>query len=206
MEYRDYNDYELLDFICEGNEDANNIIIEKYTPLICNLASKLLKYCHNNGIDYNDLRQEGYIGLNYAIQHFQEEKSTMFFTYVKKCIERKMISAIIKSTRLKHKALNDSISFDDEDNMLLKTLKDNQSDPELLLEKYELEDSLMKKIKKSLTTYENQVFELYLAGFNYKEIAEILDKDCKAIDNAIQRIKIKVKKSLQNIENSNDKN
>ena len=202
MDYSNYNDYELLEFISEGNEDANNIIIEKYTPLINNIASKMIKYCKNNGIDYNDLRQEGFIGLNYALSHFSEEKNTIFYTYVKKCIERKVLSAVISSNRQKHKFLNDSLSYDDDDNILDKILKDVQNNPELIIENLELEENLINSIKKKLTNYEEQVFELMLTDFNYKEIADILDKDKKAIDNAIQRIRSKVKDTIKEQNNN----
>ena len=68
MEYKDFNDYELLDYIAEGNEDANNIIIKKYEPLINKIAVKMLSFCKNNGLEKNDLIQEGMIGLNHAIE------------------------------------------------------------------------------------------------------------------------------------------
>ena len=160
MNYRDYNDYELLEFVAEGNEDANNIIIEKYYPLISNIASKMIKYCNNTGIDYNDLKQEGFIGLNYALNHFSEEKNTMFYTFVKKCVERKILSAVIASNRLKHKLLNESISIDNDDNILDKTLKDELNNPELIIENLELEENLINTVKKRLTNFEEQVFEL----------------------------------------------
>lgn len=197
MNYRDYNDYELLEFVAEGNEDANNIIIEKYDPLISNIASKMIKYCNNTGIDYNDLKQEGFIGLNYALNHFSEEKNTMFYTFVKKCVERKILSAVIASNRLKHKLLNESISIDNDDNILDKTLKDELNNPELIIENLELEENLINTVKKRLTNFEEQVFELMLSDFNYKEIAEILERDKKAIDNAIQRIRNKVKETIK---------
>ena len=196
MNYSNYNDYELLDFIYEGNEEANNIILEKYDPLISSIATKMLKYCRNSGLDYNDLRQEGFIGFNYAISHFTEEKNTVFYTYVKKCIERRMISTVISSNRLKHKFLNEAISFDNDSNMLDKTLKDDLNNPEFIVENIELEENLIKNVKRKLTDYEEQVFELMIADFNYREIAEILEKDKKAIDNAIQRIRNKVKETL----------
>lgn len=201
MKYQDYNDYELVQYVAEGNEEANNIIIKKYTPLINSLASKMVKYCKSNGIDYNDLRQEGFIGLNYAINHFNEEKNTIFFTYVKTCIERKMVSALVSSTRLKHKVLNESVSLDNDDIMLDKILTDQLNNPELIIENLELEKSLTKSIKKKLTNFEEQVFELMISDFNYKEIASILDKDKKAIDNAIQRIRNKVKETIKELEN-----
>ena len=197
MEYIDYNDYELIDFIAEGNEEANNIIIEKYTPLINSIANKMMKYCKNNGIDYNDLKQEGFIGLNDAITHFSDRKNVLFYTYAKKCIERRIVSSLVSASRLKYKALNDSISFDDESNFLDKMLKDDSNNPELIIENNEIEEKLIKDIKKRLTDYEEQVFELMLSNFSYREIADILDKNPKPIDNAIQRIRLKVKEALK---------
>lgn len=193
----EYNDYELIDFIAEGNEEANSIIIEKYTPLINNIANKMIKYCKNNGIDYNDLKQEGFIGLNDAITHFSDRKNVLFYTYAKKCIERRIVSSLVSASRLKNKVLNESISYDDDSNILDKLLKDDRNNPELIIENNEIEEKLIKDIKKKLTNYEEQVFELMLSDFNYREIADILDRSPKAIDNAIQRIRIKVKESLK---------
>ena len=107
-----------------------------------------------------------------------------------------MISTVISSNRLKHKFLNEAISFDNDSNMLDKTLKDDLNNPEFIVENIELEENLIKNVKRKLTDYEEQVFELMIADFNYREIAEILEKDKKAIDNAIQRIRNKVKETL----------
>lgn len=194
MDYKDYNDYELLNYIAEGNEDANNIIIKKYEPLIIGIANKMYAYCKNNGLDKNDLIQEGMIGLNHAIDRYHEQGDTLFYTYAKKCIERKIISVVIGSNRNKNKILNESISYDDEENLLLKVLKDTSPNPEELMMDMEHEKDFILKVKETLTDLESQVFELLISGFKYKEIAEILDKDQKSIDNAIQRIKNKIKK------------
>lgn len=193
MEYRDFNDYELLNYIAEGNEDANNIIIKKYEPLIIKVATKMLPYCKNNGLEKSDLIQEGMIGLNHAIDRYQEKENILFYTYAKKCIERKIISVVIASNRNKNKALNESISYDDEENSLLKVIKSEHPSPEEAILNLELEEVLIEKIKEVLADFEVQVFSLLVAGFKYKEIAEILDKDQKSIDNAIQRIKSKIK-------------
>lgn len=198
MEYKNFNDYELLNYIAEGNEDANNIIIKKYEPLINKIATKMFPYCKNNGLDKNDLIQEGMIGLNHAIDRYQEMKDTLFYTYAKKCIERKIISVVISSNRNKNKILNESISYDDEENLILKFIKDTNPNPEEIIIDSEKEKNLLLKIKNNLTDLEEQVFELFIAGFNYKEIAEILDKDQKSIDNAIQRLKNKIKKIKEN--------
>ena len=57
MDYKDFNDYELINYIHEGNEDASNIILKKYEPLIKREALKLLPLCNNSGLDLNDLIQ-----------------------------------------------------------------------------------------------------------------------------------------------------
>lgn len=196
MEYKDYNDYELLSYIAEGNEEANNIIIKKYQPLINKIAIKMLPYCKNNGLELSDLVQEGMIGLNHAIDRYQERENILFYTYAKKCIERKIISVIISSNRSKNKILNESISYDDEESQLLKFVKSSDPSPEEEIINIELEETLLNQIKNVLTDLEEQVFELLISGFKYKEIAEILDKDQKSIDNAKERIKSKIKKML----------
>ena len=199
MEYKDFNDYELLDYIAEGNEDANNIIIKKYEPLINKIAIKMLPYCKNNGLEKSDLVQEGMIGLNHAIERYHEQKDVLFYTYAKKCIERKIISVVIASNRNKNKILNESISYDDEENSLLRFIKSQMPSPEEEILNIELEEDLLQKIKEVLTDLEEQVFSLLISGFKYKEIAEILDKEQKSIDNAIQRIKVKIKNILKEV-------
>lgn len=197
MEYKDFNDYELLSYIAEGNEEANNIIIKKYEPLINKIAHKMLPYCKSNGLDLSDLVQEGMIGLNHAIEKYQEVENTLFYTYAGKCIERKMLSVVISSNRNKYKILNESISYDDDENLIIKFIKDSSPSPEELLIGEEVENKLIEKIKHKLTEFEEQVFMLMINGFKYREIAEILDRDEKSIDNTMQRLKNKIKKVIE---------
>ena len=201
MNYRDYNDYELLSYISEKNEEASEVLFEKYRPLILATANRMLGYCKNTGLELNDLIQEGMLGLNLAMNSFDEEKDTSFYTYAKMCIERKIISQVVSSRRLKHKVLNDSLSLEntDENNtdyVYDKSLTDNSYNPEEILFNGENEKDLVKEVSDILTDFEAQVFELKINGFDYKEIAEILDKDIKAIDNALQRVKRKLEKYL----------
>ena len=194
MNYKDFNDYELLDHIYSCDEDANEIMIYKYRPLTVNLAKKLIKYC-NGGVDLNDLIQEGLVGLNEAINNFREDKETNFGTYAKLCIQRRMYS-VVKSTRTyKNKILNESISLEDEEeNNIDKFLIDNSNNPSDMLEENAYQEEILKKLNEKLTDLEKQVFELKKNYFNYKEIADILDKEPKVIDNTIQRIKLKLNK------------
>lgn len=89
MDYKEYNDYELLDYISENNSDANEILYNKYIPLINSIAKSLYKYCKNQGLELNDLCQEGLLGLNYAIKTFDDTKDNTFYTYARTCIKRK---------------------------------------------------------------------------------------------------------------------
>lgn len=200
MEYKDFNDYELINYISEGNEEANNILLKKYEPLIIKEASKLLPLCNNLGYELNDLVQEGLIGLNHAIERYQEQTNVLFYTYALKCIKRKMLSTVIAANRNKNKILNESISYDDEDNMLLRIIKDNSPNPEEVVLNSDKEQELMDKIKDKLTSFEVDVFDLLISGFKYDEISKILDKDKKSIDNAIQRIKAKIKKAINSVD------
>ena len=197
MNYRDYNDYELLSYVSEKNEEASEVLFEKYRPLILATANRLFCYCKNTGLELNDLVQEGMLGLNLAMNSFDEEKDASFYTYAKTCIERKIITQVVASRRLKHKVLNDSLSLentDDNNSDYVYDITDNSYNPEEILFNSENQKNLVTQVSKLLTDFEAQVFELKMNDFDYKEIAEILDKDIKSIDNALQRIKVKLKK------------
>lgn len=203
MNYKDYNDYELVSYVKENNEEANNIIFEKYRPLIIKAATKMINYSSNSGLEINDLIQEGMLGLNTAINSFDQDEEASFYTYAKMCIERKMISTVIGARRQKHKILNESLSLEiytdnDEVTFIDKLVADNSYNPENMIVESETEGILVKKILDVLTPFEQQVFDLKISGFKYKEIADILDKDAKSIDNALNRIKTKIKDILKN--------
>lgn len=194
----EYNDYELLSYISENNEEANEIMFKKYEPLVKRIAQDMMKYAKNSGIELNDFIQEGMLGLNKAIQHFNEAKDVTFFTYAQTCIKRKMIDLIVSSNRNKNKALNNSIpiEYDDDEKDLYYLAPDDSYDPEKLLLIEEKEKEIMDNAKSILTDMEYQVFELKLNGFNYKEISEILEIDNKKIDNTLQRIRNKMRKFI----------
>ena len=191
-----YNDYELLDFISENNEEANEILYDKYRPIIISLAKRMISFCPNSGIEMNDLIQEGMIALNHAIGTFDDSKNATFYTYALTCIRGRLVSEVIKSQRLKNKFLNNSVSLDEEAN-IDRLFGDNSYNPEKILINYESNKDFIDKVNNVLTDYEQQVFELKINNFTYREIAEILDRSPKAIDNAIQRIKTKIKNLIE---------
>lgn len=199
-----YNDYELLEYIYENNEDANNILLKKYEPLIISTAQRLTKYMTNTGIDLNDLIQEGRIGLYNAVDTFKSSKETLFYTYAKTCIERRIYDLLKSSARGKHYILNNSVPFEIDDEFGDSKeceffLKDDSENPEKLLINAEYKKEIFEKAYDKLTDLELQVFELKVTGFDNKEIIKILDTDYKKVDNALQRIKIKLKDIEKNI-------
>lgn len=199
MNYKEFNDYELLDQIHSCSEDANEILLYKYRPLIVSIAKKYIKYSHG-GVDLNDLIQEGLLGLNDAINSFRDEKNANFGTYAKICVQRKIANLIKSTMSYKNKILNDYIPIDnDEDEPIDYFLADNSKNPINMVEDYDFQNRLLDNLNEKLSDIEKEVFELKLSGFSYKEIANLLEKDSKSIDNCIQRIKAKFKKVLEEI-------
>lgn len=199
--YETINDYELISIAQELNEDAIKLLHDKYTPLINKKCCKYIKYLHNKGVELDDLIQECMISFEEAIHKFNPKDNVSFYTFASLCIDRQLINVLNKQNRAKHKILNEAIpleTFENNDNTnLIELIQDNSNNPELELLTGEDFNDLCTNIIKELTFLEECVFKLKIQGFSYKEIADILDKDDKSIDNAIQRIKVKIK-SLMN--------
>lgn len=195
MNYKDFNDFELLDYIYGQNEDANEILLYKYRPLIVSIAKK---YQPKDGtFDLNDLVQEGMLALNSAITNYNDSKNANFGTFAKLCIERRIANYIRSFRRDKNKVLSEAISYDlEEDNSMDKFLADRSLEPLTVVTNLEDDKLLVEQINKDLTKLEQEVFQLKLKGYDYKEIAKRLNKSPKAVDNTIQRIKVKIKNIL----------
>lgn len=199
MNYRDFNDYELLSYIEEGNEEASNVLYKKYEPFIIATAKKMASTCSTLGIDISDFIQEGMLGFSQAIRKFDERRDIQFYTLAKKCVESKMLSLIFTAKRQKHRILNESLSIESETDefTLEKVLGDNSRNPEHIVLDKQQQEEILSLVKSHLTEYEKKVFELKYIGFDYKEIASLLDKSPKSIDNTIQRMKTKAKECIE---------
>lgn len=195
------NDNELIYLISENNEEASKILFEKYKPIIDLKVKKYINIVSNKGIDYNDLYQEGLIGLDEALKGYIEKKENKFSTFANLCIDRKICSAVRKASRKKHSMLNDSYSLDyklDEDKKFIDTFIYNNvpSVEEKLINK-EDNEYLIKRMAEDLTDLEKQVFNLRLNNKTNKEISSILNKSYKSIESAVFRIKSKIKNILK---------
>ncbi len=195
----EYNDYELLSYICENNEEANDIIYRKYEPLIVSTAKKYHVFCKDVGFELNDLIQEGWLALNKAINHFDEQKNVMFYSFAKLCIERNILSFVIKAENSKIKPLNNSIPLDilAERGYEFKEIGSASLTPEQLVESSENAAYICEQINNKLTSLEQKVFKLKLYGYSYDEISEILKRSRKSIDGALHRIRRKTRKTFE---------
>lgn len=204
--YDEINDYELVSMAQELNEDAINLLHKKYQPIIYNKSRKILKYIHNKGIELADLIQEGNLAIELAIQNFNSTDDVSFYTFVNLCIDRQLINILNITNRNKHKILNEAIPLENNDKdevNLIDIIEDNSYNPEQELITEEQLKELYKDITDELTNFESFVFGLKIQGLSYKEIADVLDKDIKSVDNAVQRIKLKLKSIIEKRNNYN---
>ena len=194
--YDELNDYELVSMAQEQNEYAIDLLHKKYQPIIYRKCRKILKYLHSKGIELSDLIQEGNLAVELAIQNFNSIDDVSFYTFVNICIDRQLINMLNITNRNKHKILNEAMPLETGNNdevNLIDIIEDNSYNPEQELIAEEQFKDLYQDIMNELTNFETFVFGLKVQGLSYKEIADILDKDEKSIDNAIQRIKQKIK-------------
>ena len=155
------------------------------------------------GADHEDIVQEGMIGLFKAIRDFRPDKLTSFRAFAELCVTRQIITAIKTATRQKHIPLNSYVSlnrpiYDEEsDRTLMDVLSEVQmAGPEELLISQEDYSSVENRISEVLSDLEMEVLNSYLEGKSYQEIAQDLGRHVKSIDNALQRVKRKLEKSL----------
>lgn len=197
----EYTDEQLIDLVHENSEDAKSVLFDRYKDKIDYLIRKYIVVAKTLGIDIKDLNQEALVGFTDAILNYIPGKEASLSTYICLCVERKIKKACIKASTSKHQAMKDTLSLDytyDDINIPLKELiEDVDSDPLIKITEKERYEELLEKIRASLTDNELPVFELMILGLGYKDIAEVLDKESKQIDNAIQRIKGKIKKILE---------
>ena len=195
INYRNYDDEELIYLASQGDLLAEECLINKYKKLVKIKARSYFLI----GADTEDIIQEGMIGLYKAVRNYQFKKLSSFKAFAELCITRQIITAIKSATRQKHIPLNSYISLnrpiynEDSDRTLL-DIVDNISinDPQDLFLNGEKLNNLKVRIKKILSDLERDVLESYLDAKSYQEIAADLGRHVKSIDNALQRIKRKL--------------
>jgi RNA polymerase sporulation-specific sigma factor len=192
-------DEEIVIEAKKGNIRAQEYLMNKYQ----NFVKAKAKSYFLIGADKEDIYQEGMIGLYKAIRDFKADKLSSFKAFAELCVTRQIITAIKTATRQKHIPLNTYISlnkpvYDEEsDRTLLDILSMAKvSDPEELLISEEELKYIENEIGEVLSELEMEVLGSYLDGKSYQEIACDLNRHAKSIDNALQRVKRKLEKSL----------
>lgn len=199
--YETATDESIILWSREGDPEATDYLIRKYTNMVKGEARKMYLI----GSDEEDLIQEGMIGLFQAIRGYDAAKEASFSTFARVCIQRQIYTAVTASNRKKHQPLNTYVSFDDpaftESRGFLmdseQTVVDvisaaeEHTNPEKIVLDREYVDMIESVIVERLSSLEKKVLELYLEGRSYDDIALKLKKPRKSIDNAIQRIRKK---------------
>ena len=202
--YADLTDEKIVELSHEGDATAEEYLLDKYKNFV---RSKERSY-FLVGADHEDIVQEGMIGLYKAIRDYRPDKLSSFRAFAELCITRQIITAIKTATRQKHIPLNNYVSlnkplYDEEsDRTLLDVIIEGRtSDPEEMIINMENVGNIRTKINEVLSGLEQEVLNAYLDGKSYQEIAESLGRHVKSIDNALQRVKRKLEKYLE--ENKN---
>ena len=156
-EYTEYTDEELVELLRQGDTEVMDYLLEKYKFVVRQKARVL----YLAGGEADDLIQEGMIGLFKAIRDYRGDKEASFYTFAQLCVDRQMYNAIQSSTRQKHQPLNSYISMNGEEWETQMGSKTEQS-PETIIIAQENAVQMEEKIRKQLSTFENDVLTLYL--------------------------------------------
>ena len=197
---KDMPDEEIALLAQQGDDQASEHLLNKYKNFVRSKARSYFLI----GADHEDIVQEGMIGLFKAVRDYRPERLSSFRAFAELCITRQIITAIKTATRQKHIPLNSYVSlnkpiYDEEsDRTLLDVITEGRvSNPEDLLIGQEDLRRIEGKIGEMLSDLEWEVLTSYLDGRSYQEIAEDLGRHVKSIDNALQRVKRKLEKLME---------
>jgi RNA polymerase sporulation-specific sigma factor len=198
--YAGMSDEEIVELAQQGEQFAVEYLVDKYKNFVRAKARSYFLI----GADKEDIIQEGMIGLFKAIRDYKLDKLTSFRAFAELCITRQIITAIKTATRQKHIPLNSYVSlnkpvYDEEsDRTLIDILSTTRiTNPEEIIISREEFIFIEKKMGEILSSLEWKVLMAYLEGKSYQEIAVELKRHVKSIDNALQRVKRKLEKYLE---------
>ena len=198
-DFSDFTDEELIIRYRDGDKQIVDYLMDKYKHVVRSKAGRMFIL----GADKDDLIQEGMIGLFKAVRDYDSGRDASFLTFAELCISRQMYTAIQAANRKKHLPLNSYISLyknqEDEtlEGQLIGAIQNfSEQNPEEILIDRENVEALQTIIDQELSTFERQVLELSMTGMGYIDIARLLGKDPKSTDNALNRVKTKIRKAI----------
>ena len=181
MNYKKYNDYELLYMVKEKDEGSQDILYQKYLPVIRNLANEFYSRYFNYGYDYEDFLQEAIVAFHRAVLAYNEDKDSLFYTFVVVCIRRSLLSFCRNVTSSRKNIANQYLF--EIDNC---EVADIRSDMNVIFDEFVLQSFCLETIK-NLSFDEGCVFELCINGFNLNEIATLLDIPRSTVEYRIRK-------------------
>lgn len=199
--YENLTDADLLLFLRSGDLSAERTLFDRYKPVVlCHARTFFLR-----GGDREDLTQEGMIGLLRAVSDYNPQKGASFHTFAELCIKNQIKTAVTLYNRKKHAPLNSALSLDmppqadASDGFALRDLLCTLQtpDPEDQYIDNERFERLIPLLEKQLSKMERRALALYLQGLSYIEIAKIMEKPIKAVDNALVRARRKTEQILR---------
>ena len=196
---KDYPDIDLVYYLGDS-EEASDILFEKYKYIVDIVVKKYTKAAYLFNVDITELRQEAYFAFSDALYRYKDNREASLATFITLVVERRVRRVIDSANTLKNKlnanALSLEHSYKEFENPLMYIIGDDSLEPLKNIEDKETTMELLKKLRENLSGTELEVCELLVKQYDYKEIAEILGKNSKQIDNCIQRIRNKLKKML----------
>ena len=174
MNYKSYNDYELIYKIKENDDDSLDILFKKYEPIILCFCNYYYEKIKNRGADYNDLVQEANIGLYMAYLKYEERVGVLFYTFACRCIRNRLSAYTRTFFNKKNNIINTSIPYND---LLYGSNRDDFDYDEFI------------DIKNKLSFKYSIVYELRFNGFSYKEISVLLDIPISTVDGRMCKIR-----------------
>ena len=186
-------DTELVMMSRNGDASAEEFLMKKYSRLV----RKEIRFLFIMGADSDDLLQEGMIGLVKAIRGYVPENNASFSTFATVCVRRQIRTAITSYNRKKHSPLNTYVSFysgEDEGADMIDIMCESDIDnPEKIVLAEEKRNEIYKDIEEKLSDMEKDILMLYLRGLSYSDISMETGKNEKAVNNALTRIRLKLK-------------
>lgn len=181
VRFNSVTDDELV-LIALTNDEAYSELISRYLPSIRRLSRVYTK----SSADRDDLVSEGILGLMNAVKTYSSDKGASFSTYAGVCVNNRMLTALKKSLRIQKR----EESLDEFD-------ASGGSSPEKIVIDREALNEIFSEVSENLTELERTVFLQYLGGDSYDDIAKGLDIDRKAVDNALARVRKKLRKKFR---------
>lgn len=187
MNYKNYNDYELISMVRENDEFSYYSLFEKYKPIVKNISKEFYDRYSDYGYDYDDFIQEGYVGFQNALNKYDSSKGALFYTFVELCIRRRLLSFTKNITLPKRNISNKYfVSLDDLD------VRDNSVS---LNDELDYEDTMntIKDVLYSLDLKYTAPFELKMNNFSLKEISILLEVSINSVSYRVNLVRDEIR-------------